>query len=69
VLEEALPGTPTTARTTDQTPSTAAPGVELADSSAAGNRLLYRMPPETLEKTVLVKEQAKPQQNENSNAE
>jgi chemotaxis protein MotB len=60
VLEEALPGTPTTARTTDQTPSTAAPGVELADSSAAGNRLLYRMPPETLEKTVLVKEPAKP---------
>ena len=65
VLEEVMPGAPTTARTTDQTPTTAAPGVELADSSTAENRLLYRMPPETLEKTVLVKEQTKPQQNEN----
>jgi hypothetical protein len=53
-----------TARTTAQTPLTAAPGVDLADGSSAENRLLYRMPPETLEKTVLVKEPVKPQPNE-----
>jgi hypothetical protein len=41
----------------------------LAGASTAENRLLYRMPPETLEKTVLVKEQAKPQQNEKPNTE
>jgi chemotaxis protein MotB len=64
VLEEVMPGAPMTARTTDKTPDTAAPGVELADSSTAENRLLYRMPPETLEKTVLVKEPAKPPPNE-----
>jgi chemotaxis protein MotB len=64
VLEEVMPGAPMTARTTDKTPEAAAPGVELADSSTAENRLLYRMPPETLEKTVLVKEPAKPPPNE-----
>jgi chemotaxis protein MotB len=69
VLEEVIPGAPTTARTTDQTPATAAPGVELADSSTAENRLLYRMPPETLEKTVLVKQQTQPQQNEKPKTE
>ncbi|HME37408.1 MAG TPA: flagellar motor protein MotD [Steroidobacteraceae bacterium] len=61
VLEEVAPGTPVTARTTDQTPETAAPGVETADSSGAANRLMYRVPAETLGKTVLVKEQAAPQ--------
>src|ERR1700720_492886 len=61
VLEEVSPGAPVTARTTDQTPGTAAPGVDLADSSGATNRLLARMPPESLGTTVLVKEQAKPQ--------
>ena len=69
VLEEAIPGAPTTVRTTDQTPATAAPGVELADVSAAENRLLSRASLETLEKTVLVKEPAKPQQNEKPNTE
>ena len=64
VLEEVAAGASVTARTTDQTPQTAAPGVDLADGSSAENRLLYRMPPETLEKTVLVKEPAKPQPNE-----
>jgi chemotaxis protein MotB len=64
VLEEVMPGAPMTARTTDKTPEAAAPGVELADSRTAENRLLYRMPPETLEKTVLVKEPAKPPPNE-----
>jgi len=55
VLEAVAPGAPVTARTTDQTPGTAAPGVELADSSSAANRLMYRMPSAVLEKTVLVK--------------
>ena len=59
VLEEVSPGAPVTARTTDQTPGTAAPGVDLADSSGATNRLLARMPPESLGTTVLVKAQAK----------
>src|SRR5258706_8169761 len=60
VLEEVSPGAPVTVRTTDQTPETAAPGIEMADSSSATNRLLYRVPPADLDKTVLVKEQAMP---------
>ncbi len=58
VLEEVSPGAPVVARTTDQTPLTAAPGVELADSSSGANRLLERVPPAVLD-TVLVKEQSK----------
>ena len=68
VLEGTVPAAPTTAQTTDQIPTTAAPGVELADAGAAADRL-YRVPPATLEKTALVKEQAKPQQNEKPNTE
>jgi chemotaxis protein MotB len=64
VLEAVLPGAPTTALATDKTPASAAPGVDLADASAAENRLMYRMPLETLEKTVLVKEQGKSEPNE-----
>src|SRR5258707_7694398 len=60
VLEEVSAGAPVTARTTDQTPATAGPGVEMADSSSAANRLLYRVPPAALEKAGLVKEPAKP---------
>jgi chemotaxis protein MotB len=60
VLEEVAPGATMTARTTDQTPVTAAPGVEMADASSGANRLLYRVPSETLDKTVLVKEQPAP---------
>ena len=60
VLEEVSPGAPVVARTTDQTPLTAAPGVELADSSSGANRLLERVPPAVLD-TVLVKEQSKQQ--------
>ena len=52
VLEEVSPGAPVTARTTDQTPLTAAPGVELADSSSAANRLLERVPPAILDTGV-----------------
>ena len=60
VLEEVSPGAPVVARTTDQTPLTAAPGVELADSSSGANRLLERVPPAILD-TVLVKQQSKQQ--------
>jgi chemotaxis protein MotB len=59
VLEEVAPGAVVTARTTDRTPQTAAPGVQTADSSSAKNRLLWRVPPEEIAKTVLVKDQAK----------
>jgi chemotaxis protein MotB len=55
VLEAVSPGETTTARANDQTPQVAAPGVDLADSSSAANRLLTRMSPEAVEKTVLVK--------------
>jgi chemotaxis protein MotB len=69
VLEEVSPGAPVTARTTDQPPVGAAPGVEMADSSSAANRLLYRVPPATLEKTVLMKEQLAPPTSSQPKAE
>jgi chemotaxis protein MotB len=59
VLEEVSPGAPVTVRTTDQTPSEAAPGVDLADAGSGANRLIERVPPATLD-TVLVKEQVTP---------
>jgi chemotaxis protein MotB len=55
VLEAVSPADTTTARTQSDTPATLAPGLELADASSATNRLLYRVPPADLEKTVLVK--------------
>jgi chemotaxis protein MotB len=54
VLEAVSPGDAVTARTTGETPATAA-GVDIAESSGAANRLLYQMTPEMVEKTVLVK--------------
>jgi chemotaxis protein MotB len=63
VLEEVAAGATVTARTEDQTPASAAPGVELAESSDAANRLLVSVPPADVQKTVLVKEQAKPPAN------
>jgi chemotaxis protein MotB len=63
VLEEVAAGAAVTARATDQTPESAAPGVDVADASAAANRLLARVPPAELEKTVLVKEPVKPPSN------
>ena len=60
VLEEVAPGATVTARAGDQTPPTAAPGVRTADSSSAANRLLWRVPPDDIAKTVLVKDQATP---------
>jgi chemotaxis protein MotB len=56
VLEAVSPAEATTARTTADTPETVAPGVELADGGSASNRLLMRVPPDDLEKTVLTKE-------------
>ena len=69
VLEEVAAGATMTARTTDQTPETGAPGVDMADAGSGVNRLLYRVPPATLEKTVLVKEPAKPPPNEQPKTE
>jgi chemotaxis protein MotB len=69
VLEEVAAGATMTARTTDQTPQTAAAGVEMADSSSAANRLLYRVPPAALEKTVLVKAPVNPPPNEQPKSE
>jgi chemotaxis protein MotB len=56
VLEAVSPADATTARISADTPQTLAPGVELADAGSATNRLAVRVPPEDLEKTVLVKE-------------
>jgi chemotaxis protein MotB len=55
VLEAVAPAQATTARTTTATPETVAPGVELADGGSASNRMLVRVPPEDLNKTVLTK--------------
>jgi hypothetical protein len=43
-----------TTRTTTDTPPSAAPGIDLADGGSAANRILVRVPPEDLDKTVLV---------------
>src|ERR1700676_2003102 len=53
VLEAVSPADTTTARTTSDTPATLAPGLELADAGSATNRLLYRVPPGDVGKTVL----------------
>ena len=55
VLEAVAPGQATTAEATEHTPATAAPGVEMADGSSAGNRLLPRIEPAALQTTVLQK--------------
>ncbi len=56
VLEAvASPAPATTARTTAETPTNPAPGVEIADANSATNRLFNRVQPTDLEKTVLVK--------------
>jgi chemotaxis protein MotB len=43
------------ARSTTDTPATVAPGIEWADAGSAADRLLMRVPPTDLEKTVLTK--------------
>jgi len=55
VLEAVAPGDPVTARTSAPLPADAAPGMVAADASDATNRLLWRVPPEDVGKTVLVK--------------
>jgi chemotaxis protein MotB len=55
VLEAVAPGNPTTVRSNEHTPEAAGPGVETADGASAGNRLLYKVEPDALEKTVLMK--------------
>ncbi len=55
VLEEVAPGAAVTARATAATPAVAGAGVEMADASSAANRLVSRVPPAELEKTVLTK--------------
>ena len=60
VLEQVAPGATMTVRSNGQTPQTVPPDVELADGSIAANRLLSRVPPADLDKTVLVKDQVKP---------
>jgi chemotaxis protein MotB len=64
VLEEVAAGAPVTVRSSEHTPETAAPGVEVADSSGAVNRLMYQVPPVALESTVLTQEPAKPEPDE-----
>jgi chemotaxis protein MotB len=54
VLEAVAPNEATTARTTSQTPANFAPGVDLADAGSATNRLMYRVAPDAVEKTVLM---------------
>ena len=60
VLEAVAPGETTTAHADEHTPENAAPGVDLSDGGSAGNRLIYRVPPGQLEKTVLMKDAAVP---------
>ena len=60
VLEEVLPGATTTVRTNEQTPENVTPpGVDIAESSNAANRLVERLPPAAID-TVLTKQQATP---------
>jgi chemotaxis protein MotB len=55
VLEAVAPGDPVTATANADTPAQASPEVATADATSAENRLLWRVQPSDLEKTVLVK--------------
>jgi len=55
VLEAVSAAQETTARVTADTPESVAPGVDLADAGSATNRLMVRVPPDALERTVLMK--------------
>jgi chemotaxis protein MotB len=61
VLEAVSAGDPVTARAVENVPAGATPGTTIADADTASNRLLWRVQPADLGKTVLVKDQAKPQ--------
>jgi chemotaxis protein MotB len=69
VLEQVSPGAPMTTIADEHTPGTAAAGVELSDGSTGANRLMYRVPPATLENSVLGKGQAQPPANEKPKAD
>jgi chemotaxis protein MotB len=56
VLEAVAPGDPVVARTPTPVSADASPGMVAADASDAANRLLWRVPPADLRKTVLVKD-------------
>jgi chemotaxis protein MotB len=56
VLEAVAPGDPVVARTPAAIPAEDSPGITPADASDASNRLLWRVPPTDLAKTVLVKD-------------
>jgi chemotaxis protein MotB len=58
VLESVLPGPALTAHADEHTPETIGPGIDAADGSSAGNRLIYRVPADSLDKTVLTKTSA-----------
>ena len=58
VLEAVEPGDPVVARTPASISADASPGMVTADASDAANRLLWRVPPADLAKTVLVKDHA-----------
>jgi chemotaxis protein MotB len=60
VLESVAPGSPVTVKTDEQPAAPAgSPAVAIADAGAAENRLLWRVQPAELSKTVLVKDQSK----------
>jgi chemotaxis protein MotB len=61
VLESVAPGDPTMVRSEQQPAAPAGSSdVAIADASGAENRLLWRVQPAELSKTVLVKDQSKP---------
>jgi chemotaxis protein MotB len=69
VLEEVMPGATTTMRTNQQTPDNVTPpGVDIAESSNAANRLVERVPPAAID-TVLIKEQVTPKSNQAARTE
>lgn len=69
VLEEVMPGATMTMRTNEHTPDNVTPpGVDIAESSSAANRLIERVPPASLD-TVLLKEQVTPKSNQTPSTE
>jgi chemotaxis protein MotB len=66
VLEAVAPGAPATAGITQALPQGATPGVDVADADGAENRLLWRVQPANLSKTVLMKAEAKEDAVKNS---
>jgi len=59
-LEQVAPAATMTVRGNEKTPQAPATGVELADAGSAQNRLLSKVSIADIDKTVLVRDQAKP---------